>query len=205
MTHRFLQSALRARRRRRASGGQALVEFALVLPILVFMILAIIEFAFVFSALLGVSYATREAALIAAEAGNAANADCAILDAIDKSITAPADGDKIDSVEIYLTNTNGRYDGSTARNQYVRGGVITCLRGDGTTFTVPYTKTLSGYEPTTRCNAIGGCGVGRTLDIIGVRISYTHTWVTPLRGLGGLSGASTTIIQSNAMRMEPVL
>ena len=45
----------------------------------------------------------------------------------------------------------------------------------------------------------------RALDTIGVQITYVHTWVTPLRGIGGPQGASVTVTQSNAMRMEPVL
>jgi Flp pilus assembly protein TadG len=46
--------------------GQALVEFALVLPILVILLLSIIQFAFIFAAQTGVTNAVREAARLAA-------------------------------------------------------------------------------------------------------------------------------------------
>jgi len=46
--------------------GQALVEFALVLPILALLLLAIIQFSFIFAAQIGVTNAVREAARIAA-------------------------------------------------------------------------------------------------------------------------------------------
>lgn len=46
--------------------GQALVEFAIVLPILALLLLGIIQFAFIFAAQIGVTNAVREAARIAA-------------------------------------------------------------------------------------------------------------------------------------------
>jgi len=47
-------------------GGAAAVEFALVLPLLVVLLLAIVEFGLVFNAQLGVTYAAREGARMAA-------------------------------------------------------------------------------------------------------------------------------------------
>lgn len=57
---------LRRGRFRPRNRGQALVEFALVLPILVILLLSIIQFAFIFAAQTGVTNAVREAARIAA-------------------------------------------------------------------------------------------------------------------------------------------
>ena len=87
--------------------GQGLVEFALVLPIFMTLTLFIIEFAFVFSAILGVSYASRNAALTAAEAGNDRLADCLILQQVENSISSPANDVNIKTVTIYLTDGNG--------------------------------------------------------------------------------------------------
>lgn len=205
---RHAQLKLGARRRRRESG-QTLVEFALVFPIFLFLLLAIIEFAFVFSAVLGISYASRNAALIAAEAGNATPADCIILDAVDRSVSAPADRNRITKVDIYWADTNGATIGSNV-NTFTRGGSYACTLPDLTTMTVPYTRTANGYPPSDRCNvlagAAGGCVAGHTsLDTIGVKITYQHTWVTPLAGLGGPGGSGLSVTQSNAMRMEPIL
>jgi Flp pilus assembly protein TadG len=197
----------RVSRRRRGSAGQALVEFSLVLPIFIFMLLAIIEFAFVFNAILGISFATRDAALVAAEAGNAANADCAILKVAHAAIGPPMNPNKVEAIVIYRTDTNGSlatYAGQT--NTYVPGGTLNCQDGDGTTFTLPFTLSGSeGYLQTSRCNVLAGCGNGRALDYIGVRITYRHSWLTPLGGIGGPSGTSVTVTQSNSMRMEPIL
>lgn len=53
-------------RSRHLVRGQALAEFALILPILALLLLSIIQFAFIFAAQLGVTNAVREAARLAA-------------------------------------------------------------------------------------------------------------------------------------------
>jgi Flp pilus assembly protein TadG len=189
---------------RQPADGQALVEFAMVIPIFIFMLLAFIEFAFVFNAVLAINFATRDAALIGAEAGADANADCAILAAIGQDVSAPANPNHIQTVVIYRTDRTGSLTAYAGQaDTYVRGGSLACHRSDGTPYTEDYTLASSGYLPISRCNVLSGCTGGRALDIIGVQVTYTHHWVTPLRGLGGVSGTSTTITQSNSMRMEP--
>jgi len=101
------RALLRTTRARRGEAGQTLVEFALVLPFFLLVMFAIIEFAFVFSGMLGISYATRDAALLAAEAGNADGADCVIIQAVDNAVTAPADDNRIQAVVIYRADQNG--------------------------------------------------------------------------------------------------
>lgn len=86
---------------------QTLVEFALVFPLFMLLMLFIIEFAFVFSALLGVNSASRNAALTAAEAGNDKLADCIILQQVETSIGAPGDRAKVQTVTIYRTDQSG--------------------------------------------------------------------------------------------------
>ena len=54
--------------------GQALVEFAIVLPILALLLLGIIQFAFIFAAQIGVTNSVREAARIAAISPTTTNA-----------------------------------------------------------------------------------------------------------------------------------
>ncbi len=65
--------------------------------------LFLVEFAFVFSALLGVNYASRNAALTAAEAGSDKLADCVILQQVENSIGAPGNKANVQTVTIYRT------------------------------------------------------------------------------------------------------
>lgn len=171
------------------------------------MLVGIIEFSFLFNALLSVNFSARNAALSAAEAGDGVGADCVILDSVEDSITAPAADNRVDQVEIFQARAN-----STGVTQivgsptvYRRTGFTTCTFVDGTTLTVPYTRTSDGYTVNDRCNILGGCGAGHpTVDNVGVKVTYTHTYVTPLRNFIGGTG-SLTFDRTSVMRMEPVL
>jgi len=199
----------RKRARRRRASGQTLVEFALTFPIFVSMMIGIIEFSLVYNALLSIGHASRDAALAAAEAGNSAFADCLILRVVEQDVSAPAADNRIQEVDIYRADQNGAVYGGQ-QNTYTRTGSTSCTMPDGSTLTVPYTATSSTYPASSRCDIIagtaGGCQSGHpTVDTIGVKITYLHSWVTPLPNLVSLSGSGATLVQSTAMRMEPVL
>jgi hypothetical protein len=184
--------------------------------------MAVIEFAFLMNGQLSINYATRDAALIAAEAGSGVGADCVILEKVEQDVTAPANPANIGQVQIFWTNANGQPldtsgnittfgSGSQAADTYHRTGSTTCTFADGTTLTVPYSlQGTAGYPDSARCNAIlgtaAGCQAGHPgLDTIGVVVTYGDTWRTPLHNLIGLLGSGWTLTQSNEMRMEPVL
>jgi hypothetical protein len=173
---------------------------------------AVIEFAFVFSAMLGISYATRDAALLAAEAGNGAGADCVILKKVVQDVGAPASPSRINSIVIYRANADGtEMAGISTEYDRVTGAQTPVCGLSGPAF---YQNT-NAYPEAARCNVLLGCvadaaGTHATLDTIGVRIVYVHQWVTPLGGLGGngfggQGGSGFNLTQSNSMRMEPIL
>jgi Flp pilus assembly protein TadG len=192
-------------RRRHREPGQSLVEFALVFPIFFTMFLGIVEFAFAFNALLAVNFASRNAALYAAEASTGSGADCVILNSIETDIGPPADARHVTKVEIYRANSDGTPYTPSELTRYTRTGSASCVNPDGTSTTVPYTKTLSGYPEVNRCNILAGCGgTHTTIDHIGVRIFYTHPYVTPLQSFVGM-GTSLSFDRANVMRMEPIL
>jgi Flp pilus assembly protein TadG len=195
-------------RGRRARRGQSLVEFALVLPLFILMLLGMIEFAFVFNALLAVNFASRDAALAGAEAGDMTGADCVIIQAIERAIDAPADDRRIQSVTIYRANPNGARLGSPTI--YVRDQSVSntsfCAAIDGSV--LPYRRTSNGYSETARCNILAGCDpdiANDTVDNIAVRVTYTHPYITPIQGLIGGPGGSLTFDRESVMRMEPIL
>lgn len=197
------------RHRSRRQRGQALLEFAIVLPVLMLMVTGIIEFALAFNSSLGINRASQNAALVAAEAGNLPGADCMILTKIEQDINAPIDRNEILGVNIQRTNPSGTT--VFAQNTYVRGGVTNCILADGTPITVPYTSTGSGYPVSQRCSILAGCPTmtpARTaVDTIGVQISLRYHLRTPLSAVMGMfgGGADGTMdfTMRNAFRMEP--
>lgn len=191
--------------RKPASKGQALVEFAFVFPIFMVLLTAVIEYGFLMNANLASSYATRDASLVAAEAGNTKGADCAILKKIEDDINGPSDPRNITTVKIYLADPTTGAIGSKV-NTYTRSTTpsLPCTLG-GASFNLNYASPGSiGYDETTRCNIVNVSACGG-LDTIGVQITYNYTWHTPLKSLLGFTGAGWTVVRSNAMEMEPVL
>ncbi len=187
--------------------GQSLVEFSLVVPIFLLIVIALIEFALAFHGLLSINFASRDAALFAAEMSSDSGADCIILQSIEEDVDKPAREAGIEEVRVYwATDTGGVMPGNPV-NVYHRVGSTTCALPDGASVTVPYTLVgAAGYPEDQRCDVLGGCGGAHdSVDTIGVRITYTHTWVTPLADILSFGGPGFEFTHSTAMRMEPSL
>ena len=194
-------------------AGQALVEFAFVIPLFLAILVAIVEFALLFNAQLAVNYASRDAALVAAEAGNSGASDCSIVSQIDSAVRAPADPGQVLSITIAWTDANGTAKsngGIPYSNVWTRTGTTTCVLTDGTSTTLPYVRTTNDYPEASRCTILAGCGGVHvpSVDTVAVRVTYRYLFHTPLGSLLGPLGSTNggwTLEQSNAMRMEPVL
>ncbi|SRR6266550_2764875 len=187
--------------RRREELGQALVEFALVLPLLLLLILGVIEFSFVWNSRNTVQFASRDGSMLAAEGGSLTGTDCLVLQRIERDVVSPARAIRIQQVLIYWSDKNGDQIGSYT-NAYDRSGSTTCDIG-GTPITVPYTLTTGGYLEATRCDVLAGCGGPHTgLDTVGVRITYQHRWIT---SFVRLAGSGVMFAETTATRVEPQL
>ncbi len=217
--------ALRRADSRPASRGQTLVEFALVFPIFLTLLLSLIEFAFLFNAILSVQFATQNAAVIAAEIGDAPGmpgklpvADCAILQEVERDVIAPAQRSQIGTVDIIWADAAGvsKGGGTSTTTTYVRSGSSNCDFPDGTSSTVPYGgPSPNNYPPIARCNfltpSVSSCpataGLSHTggPDFITVRITYTHRLTTPLGRFIQSTGGLVTFSRANTVRMEPIL
>ena len=206
--------ATRWMRARREDGarGQSLVEFALIFPIFILLLIGLIEFSVTLSVMLNVNYASRDSTLLSAEVGDTTGADCLILKRLDTALGGgAAHHSGIEQVRIFWADANGN---EVAANVYTEGGLgTTCTLADGSTATVPYTAVPGGlnYVNTDRCSVLAGCGLysqGRShpgLDTVGVAISFHHDWLTPLPNLVQVPPNGVTFDRTNSMRMEPVL
>ena len=187
----------------RGERGQAMVEMALVLPLLLFLIIATIEFSLLLNARNTVSFASRDASMLAAEGGSRAGTDCVVLQQVERDLVAPASAIKVNQIKVYWSDQNGDEIGSN-HNLYTRGGTFTCDYGDGTSVTVPYTLTYAGYIEGVRCDVLAGCGGSHTqLDNIGVEVQYVHLWLTAFGRVTG--GTGLTFNVTTTTRLEPQL
>jgi Flp pilus assembly protein TadG len=197
---------------RRRTQGQTLVEFALVFPLFIVLLLGVIEFAFMFNATLAINFASRNASLIGAESGSNTLADCAILARVDHDITAPLNPAQIQTVTIYKADRAGNPVSPAVQNVYTRTGSMPCV--GYTPSSVPYTLGTATYPMGEapvggRCDILAGCSTSIPMDSIGVRITYRYVLKTPLSNLVAfLPGAAAGYVDfswSNVMRMEPTL
>jgi len=159
-------NGLRTRRER----GASLVEAAIVFPMLFLTIFAIVEFGLAFKDWLTVSHAAREGARAGATYGNDVAADYLILTDAGRHLGAASI--TIENVRIYnaANGVGTNYDYTPGANC---SGPNCC---DWTPCpnpdlpTPPYAPPL--WNPSTRDVA------APNTDTLGVRVTYTHEWVT---------------------------
>jgi Flp pilus assembly protein TadG len=186
----------------RSEKGQAIIEFALILPALLLVVIGLIEFSFVLNSRNTVLFASRDGSMLAAEGGSIDGTDCVVLRRIESDVVSPATSLRVQTIQIYWSDRNGDQIGSN-QNVYTRGGTTSCTYADGTTITVPYTLTTAGYVEGARCDVLAGCGGSHTtVDTIGVRVTYQHFWLT---SFARLTGSGVTFTEASITRAEPQL
>ena len=170
--------------------GTALVEMAMVLPLLLLIMFGILEAGGAFKDMLTASNAVRDGVRILTAKGDDADADCSALLAAVDTMTLAARFSDLVRIEIYKADSDGDQLGPGTTNVYsfTAGDPNDCDDWNG----YPGTN----YPPSSRYVLAGGV---TPLDIVGMRIIYTHAWYTqvpPFRG-------SITIDQTTISRVEP--
>ena len=175
--------------RERGHDGQTLVEFALVLPMFMFLLMSLVEYGFLYNNILTVQFASRQGVSVAATVGGEDGADCSVLKAIEAALQSPVNRTDVSAVEIFQSDTTGAP--VTGRvNRYIRVGTLDCP-GTGTQ---PYSLVGSeGYPQTERHDTLA-----EGLDLVGVHIDYTYHGITPLG-----AGRTWSVSDGSTLRMEP--
>jgi Flp pilus assembly protein TadG len=171
-----------------ADEGAALVEFALVLPILILVLISIFEIGAAFRSYLTVSYLAREGARMSAFLGTDINADCTMVTSIATQMT-PADFANLVRIEVFRADSAG--------NQVVGDTNTFTFTGTDKTNCAHWSKVIT-WDSTTRQTEVSSTGTP-PLDVIGVRIVATKSWMTgfpPYRG-------TYTVNENTIVRMEP--
>lgn len=208
MSGRRYQARRAGAERRSGRAGQGLVEFAIVVPVFMIILLGILEFGFVFDQTMTVNYATREGARSGAAfaAGNSTSMPCADVDkniiaAVQRVLEAPGsnvDVSKVSRIRIFKASATGTDSGSG--NDWVPG---TGPLVDGKALN--FARSGAGtYDACSRVNA----WIGNTPpESLGVAITYRYDLRTPLAGImrffGGASSGSIPITDKTVMALNP--
>lgn len=157
-------------RKRRVSRGQALVEFALFVPLFFFMLIGATDISTLLNNHLDVVYAARAGARVGSVIGQFSppapaqyTADCAIIGAVQAALSNSR-GVNVKQIAIYKADTNGQPKSSALEDVYPGNAVC---NSDGT-ISPPATQT--GWPPAVRSTT------PFQEDSIGVSIWYSYTY-----------------------------
>lgn len=204
----------RPRRHDATERGQGLVEFAMLVPVFMLLLLGLLEFGFVFDHTMTVSYATREGARSGAAfaQGNATTMPCADVDkniiaAVQRVIKAPGSlvkASNIVNITIYRALVDGTPEAGTLNVWTYSAGAgpfVDLVRLDFVQGTVNWNACTAQTSTQARRN-------GATPDSLGVSIVYDYKFVTPLSAALGFfgppGGAGLTIRDRTVMALNPI-
>jgi hypothetical protein len=181
-------------RTNRSGSGQSVVEFAILLPTFMLLLLGMVEFGFVFAHYQGLEYATREGARTgsalangqAGQNGYPGGTTCATIDnqiiaAVQRVVTGQ--GSLVKTAQISQIRIFKYDDGTKAP---MSGFINVWIPGAGPTVdgvALKFKQSSGSWNPCTRDN-------GLTPDVLGVDISYTYAMITPLGSLLQWAGAN---------------
>ena len=152
---------------RNGARGQAIVEFSLILPVFLLILMGMLEYGSAIDHRTAMAYAVREGARVGASLANGGSnpsrVDPLIVAAVQRGLTNPILVENIVSIEIFKASASGQTTG-TSINVYDR---------DGNAVGSP------GWPATSRVSGTNG-------DSIGVRVRYDFHPTTPLGSLLGL-------------------
>lgn len=147
--------------------GQAIVEFVVILPVFVVLLMGMLEFGAAYDHRTAMAYAVREGARVGASLGNGGSSpsavDPTIIAAVQRGLTSPILIENVTEITIFKANSAG---------QAVAGKVNTYDRYGNLVGT-------AGWPATSRVPGLNG-------DSIGVGVRYDFRPITPLATLLGL-------------------
>lgn len=186
---------------KRSEHGVAMVEFAMILPILAILLVGIIEVGFAFKQKLLVDNAVQVAARTGSALGQSDDVDLRILEALEQGFSGlPAKGDgTVLQAQVYKVNADGSAD-PTKVNTYTFQYVASSAVCDWNP--CPADPASHGvWQPADRDTKLDG-----GLDSLGVKVFYGHDWL--LNSQFFLSDASCAVAancwtETAVMRLEP--
>jgi Flp pilus assembly protein TadG len=166
---------------RKRSRGQAMVEFAIVAPVLFFMLLGIFESGLLLFVVGTARWSTAEVARQESESGNAANADAVSIAVLRNSAIGTTTLGSVNEIDIYhlIQQANGSLTVDNAHyNRFdINGNPIVAI-----TWPSPTRNVRNGQS-----------------DFLGITLHYQYNWKTGVF----LNGAPLQLQQLYEIRLEP--
>lgn len=175
------RTVIQTQRAGKFRDGQAIVEFALVLPILLFLLFAILEGSLLLFVVGSARFGAGEAAREASEAGNAVDADARIVRQVRLSAIGSTGLAKVTSVEIYKLIEQP--DGTLVKDV----SKINSYQIDGTPIG-------SIAWPSSARNVTNG-----SMDFLGITVNFRYDWKSGVL----LSTGPFNSNQTFYIRLEP--
>ena len=172
---------------RRSERGQALLEFALFLVLILFMIAGVADIGGLLNDHVSIEYATQIAARTGSVLGNQPTADCAIISAVNSALSSVASV-TVTQIMIYNAGADGLPQGATSESIYA--GDPTCSIV-GNLITLSEAASPNNFPPSSRSNN------PFTEDSLGVQVNYTYAFQFPLLGSGVFQGSDYTVMPLN--------
>ncbi len=195
---------------RSGARGQGLVEFAMLVPVFMLILLGLLEFGMVFDHTMTITTATREGARNGAAfaAGNTTTMVCTssvdvdkyIIGAVQRVLKAPGSQvvlSRIQNIVIYKSAADGTPSGSLKNTWTYSAGAGPVV--DGTP--LDFVQGTVNWDACTRQNG------GVTPDSLGVSVTYNYQFQTPLAAVVGFFGSAgsggLTINDHSVMSLNP--
>lgn len=174
--------------------GANLVEFAIVVPIILLVVIGILEVGVAFRDLLTVSNAAKEGVRVVAAMGDDPMSDCVVLTKTSSALASSIPLANLVTIQIFRADSDGN---QIALDTNVYTLPVGADPTDCTEWSPNPTDIGSlDWSPLDRNVKIGP---GSDLDIAGVRITYTHNWITGFPPFFG----SFVVDEATVSRLEP--
>lgn len=203
-------------------NGQGLVEFALVLPIILVLVVSVAELGFIYGNVQSLGYASREGARAGSALARGNAADCVApqvgqdptdpsgvdptaVAAVQRILKSPDSGielDKIEEILIFKALGSGAPDPAEI-NRWTRPGPTALVDPDEPDVNLAVIGFTERARPWPACDRFNG---SPNPDSIGVTVTYRYDFVTPLPALvNAISGGDffLTLSETTVMALNP--
>jgi hypothetical protein len=201
---------------RRRERGQAIVELSLVIPIVIALVVSVGELGFIFGKISSLGYGTREgarsgSALASGEVGlctspnqDPSGVDAIVVGTVQRILRSPDSGIDLPDVQqiriFKATSTGAEIPGTVNIWTYAGPGAGPDVDPGPGTEHIDFTPSSINWWACSRINS------GANPDSIGVSVSYTYDFVTPVPvivdALAG-GGLSLTLRETTVMALNP--